>query len=246
MTTQHRHFDRPFGALREQLTDAAADLRRLRRRAGRHPRRPGRRRRPGAGRAAGDLPGLPPLAGLRAGHGAPAAAQAAQGDLPGAVRGPPAAAGRAAQLPAAGGACRRSPRSWTASPPSGGRSASSRPITEASAEYQAIAYALETPGVELVLVDRSTDHVFQWSPRRTRPPSRPATGCRPAPTTARRRRCTATPSGWRSVTCGPGSPSWRRTCCTTARCGTGRSGGTSTSSSRWPTPTTTPTGRSWC
>ncbi|MFY1620454.1 hypothetical protein [Micromonospora sp. WMMD736] len=39
------------------------------------------------------------------------------------------------------------------------------PITEASAEYQAIAYTLETPGVELVLVDRSTDHVFQWSPR---------------------------------------------------------------------------------
>ena len=35
------------------------------------------------------------------------------------------------------------------------------PITEASAEYQAIAYALDTPGVELVLVDRSTDHVFQ-------------------------------------------------------------------------------------
>ncbi|PYC79746.1 hypothetical protein C7C46_13765 [Streptomyces tateyamensis] len=39
------------------------------------------------------------------------------------------------------------------------------PITEASAEYQAIAYALETPGVELVLVDRSSDHVFQWEPR---------------------------------------------------------------------------------
>ncbi|MFE4513413.1 hypothetical protein ACFRMQ_04320 [Kitasatospora sp. NPDC056783] len=39
------------------------------------------------------------------------------------------------------------------------------PITEASAEYQAIAYALETPGVELVLVDRSCDHVFQWQPR---------------------------------------------------------------------------------
>ncbi|MEV4470680.1 DUF5682 family protein [Nonomuraea sp. NPDC049504] len=38
------------------------------------------------------------------------------------------------------------------------------PITEASAEYQAIAYALDTPGVELVLVDRSTDHVFQWAP----------------------------------------------------------------------------------
>ncbi|MFI7613735.1 DUF5682 family protein [Nonomuraea terrae] len=37
------------------------------------------------------------------------------------------------------------------------------PITEASAEYQAIAYALDTPGVELVLVDRSTDHVYQWT-----------------------------------------------------------------------------------
>lgn len=42
------------------------------------------------------------------------------------------------------------------------------PITEASAEYQAIAYALNTPGVELVLVDRSTDHVFQWSPANER------------------------------------------------------------------------------
>ncbi|MFJ9459771.1 hypothetical protein ACIRST_32450 [Kitasatospora sp. NPDC101447] len=39
------------------------------------------------------------------------------------------------------------------------------PITEASAEYQAIAYALETPGVALILVDRSSDHVFQWQPR---------------------------------------------------------------------------------
>jgi hypothetical protein len=39
------------------------------------------------------------------------------------------------------------------------------PITESSAEYQAIAYAMETPGVELVLVDRSVDHVFQWEPR---------------------------------------------------------------------------------
>ncbi|MYS85003.1 DUF5682 family protein [Embleya scabrispora] len=38
------------------------------------------------------------------------------------------------------------------------------PITEASAEYQAIAYALDTPGVELVLVDRSSDHVYQWEP----------------------------------------------------------------------------------
>ncbi|SDM58584.1 DUF5682 family protein [Allokutzneria albata] len=41
------------------------------------------------------------------------------------------------------------------------------PITEASAEYQAIAYALDTPGVELVLVDRSSDHVFQWDGPRT-------------------------------------------------------------------------------
>ncbi|MEU7768129.1 DUF5682 family protein [Nocardia sp. NPDC049190] len=38
------------------------------------------------------------------------------------------------------------------------------PITEASAEYQAIAYALDNPDVELVLVDRSADHVFQWTP----------------------------------------------------------------------------------
>lgn len=45
------------------------------------------------------------------------------------------------------------------------------PITEASAEYQAIAYALDTPGVELVLVDRSSDHVFQWDARAERPES---------------------------------------------------------------------------
>jgi len=44
------------------------------------------------------------------------------------------------------------------------------PITEGSAEYQAIAYALETPGVELVLVDRSTDHVFQWQPNMSKVP----------------------------------------------------------------------------
>ncbi|MBF6350977.1 hypothetical protein IU448_18430 [Nocardia flavorosea] len=54
------------------------------------------------------------------------------------------------------------------------------PITEASAEYQAISYALTTPGVELVCVDRSTDHVFQWSPRDDEPvaaePESPAAG----------------------------------------------------------------------
>ncbi|MER7013476.1 hypothetical protein ABT324_18820 [Saccharopolyspora sp. NPDC000359] len=47
------------------------------------------------------------------------------------------------------------------------------PITEASAEYQAIAYALDTPGVELVLVDRSSDHVFQWDARREQPAGAP-------------------------------------------------------------------------
>ncbi|MFH0240953.1 hypothetical protein ACGRHY_00590 [Streptomyces sp. HK10] len=45
------------------------------------------------------------------------------------------------------------------------------PVTEASAEYQVIAYALETPGVELVLVDRSSDHVFQWDARGERFPA---------------------------------------------------------------------------
>ncbi|WP_416968872.1 hypothetical protein [Streptomyces sp. 4F14] len=45
------------------------------------------------------------------------------------------------------------------------------PITEASAEYQAIAYALDTPGVELVLVDRSSDHVFQWETPRGADPA---------------------------------------------------------------------------
>ncbi|HHO54423.1 MAG TPA: hypothetical protein ENK18_27025 [Deltaproteobacteria bacterium] len=39
------------------------------------------------------------------------------------------------------------------------------PITEFSAEYQAIAYALQDPEVELIFVDRSVDHVFQWSDR---------------------------------------------------------------------------------
>ncbi|WP_165252584.1 hypothetical protein [Paludisphaera soli] len=39
------------------------------------------------------------------------------------------------------------------------------PLTEFSAEYQAIAYALENPDAELVFVDRSADHVFQWMPQ---------------------------------------------------------------------------------
>lgn len=36
------------------------------------------------------------------------------------------------------------------------------PLTEASAEYQAIAYALQHPDVHLVFVDRAVDYVFQW------------------------------------------------------------------------------------
>ncbi|MER6165126.1 hypothetical protein [Streptomyces violaceorubidus] len=50
------------------------------------------------------------------------------------------------------------------------------PITEPSAEYQAIAYALDTPGVELVLVDRSADHVFQWDGRHEQAPDGTGSG----------------------------------------------------------------------
>jgi hypothetical protein len=39
------------------------------------------------------------------------------------------------------------------------------PITEFSAEYQAIAYAMGNPDVEIVFVDRSVDHIFQWMPK---------------------------------------------------------------------------------
>ncbi|MDM8524937.1 DUF5682 family protein [Desulfococcaceae bacterium HSG8] len=40
------------------------------------------------------------------------------------------------------------------------------PLTEASAEYQAIAYALQHPDdTELVFVDRAVDYVFQWMPQ---------------------------------------------------------------------------------
>src|SRR4051794_4199640 len=39
------------------------------------------------------------------------------------------------------------------------------PLTEFSAEYQAIAFALENPDTELVFVDRSVDHIFQWMPQ---------------------------------------------------------------------------------
>ncbi|MGW0816207.1 hypothetical protein ACWD00_23590 [Streptomyces viridiviolaceus] len=54
------------------------------------------------------------------------------------------------------------------------------PVTEASAEYQAIAYALDTPGVELVLVDRSSDHVFQWDTGGERAPEPEGEGSKDA------------------------------------------------------------------
>ncbi|MCB9704087.1 MAG: hypothetical protein H6711_19520 [Myxococcales bacterium] len=44
------------------------------------------------------------------------------------------------------------------------------PLTEFSAEYQAIAFSLQSEGTELVFVDRSVDHVFQWMPREGPPP----------------------------------------------------------------------------
>src|SRR5262249_47602029 len=39
------------------------------------------------------------------------------------------------------------------------------PLTEFSAEFQAIAFALETKGTELFFVDQSSDHFFQWMPQ---------------------------------------------------------------------------------
>lgn len=48
------------------------------------------------------------------------------------------------------------------------------PLTEFSAEYQAIAYCQQNPGTKLVFVDRSVDHVFQWTPRGDAPPGAPA------------------------------------------------------------------------
>jgi hypothetical protein len=44
------------------------------------------------------------------------------------------------------------------------------PLSEFSAEYQAIAYCLAHPETALVFVDRSVDHVFQWMPKEGPPP----------------------------------------------------------------------------
>ncbi len=43
------------------------------------------------------------------------------------------------------------------------------PLTEASAEYQAIAYCLQNPETQLVFVDRAVDYVFQWQEFKTPP-----------------------------------------------------------------------------
>ena len=43
------------------------------------------------------------------------------------------------------------------------------PLTEASAEYQAIAYCLQHPETALVFVDRAVDYVFQWKEFQTPP-----------------------------------------------------------------------------
>lgn len=39
------------------------------------------------------------------------------------------------------------------------------PLSPFSAEYQAMAFALQNPEVALVFVDRSVDHIFQWLPK---------------------------------------------------------------------------------
>jgi hypothetical protein len=39
------------------------------------------------------------------------------------------------------------------------------PLTEASAEYQAIAYCLQHPETQLIFVDRAVDYIFQWKER---------------------------------------------------------------------------------
>jgi hypothetical protein len=56
-------------------------------------------------------------------------------------------------------------------PPEWGPLSVVAPITESSAEYQVIAYALDNPDVELVLVDHSADHVFQRARRESAEPA---------------------------------------------------------------------------
>jgi hypothetical protein len=43
------------------------------------------------------------------------------------------------------------------------------PLTEASGEYQAIAYTLQHPETQLVFVDRAVDFVFQWTEQEIHP-----------------------------------------------------------------------------
>ncbi|MBL9104649.1 MAG: hypothetical protein JNL82_27135 [Myxococcales bacterium] len=53
------------------------------------------------------------------------------------------------------------------------------PLTEFSAEYQAIAHSLQHADTRLVFVDRSVDHVFQWMPRGGPPPGSEASEADP-------------------------------------------------------------------
>ena len=147
--------------------------------------------------------------------------------------------------------CRRSPGRGTASRSAWSPLSVVAPLTEFSAEYQAIAFALENPDTELVFVDRAVDHVFQWTaaegrtswsaigPRTTRTTRRrPTPGRRP-----RRQLAWLGPrradgrSGADARAVHRGSPA------RTPRSAPSPSGGISTSSRRCSPPTTTPTGR---
>ena len=185
-------------------------------------------------RAAGDLPGLPPLARLGDRDGPPPAGQAAEGGVPGAVRGHGAAADRAAQLHAAGRRPgvrergRRLPR--RVGPAVGGR-ADHRGLGRVPGDRLRAGHAGRRAGPGRPLLGPRLP--VGQRPGAPAGPGRPGRTDGAGPARPRRRpRCTATRSAWRSATCGRASPSWRSTCCATARCGTGRSGGTSTSSCR--------------
>ena len=116
-------------------------------------------------RAARDHSGLSPLSVFRAPRCQAAGRAASQSDLHGDVK---TSAGRSkglrdCRLPVALQAFAQTadafPKGW--SPLS-----VVAPLTEFSAEFQAIAYALENPSTELVFVDRAVDYVFQWMPQK--------------------------------------------------------------------------------
>ncbi|MCB9567019.1 MAG: hypothetical protein H6710_07390 [Myxococcales bacterium] len=132
------------------------------------------------------------------------------------------------------------------------------PLTEFSAEYQAIAFSLQSEGTELVFVDRSVDHVFQWMPREGPPPGvddeesdeagdddeeegeadeEGRAGATP-PTS------TAAPSASRSARCSRPSATSSTSSSATRGSATTPSGGRSTSRGRRSPPTTRPTATS--